>query len=124
MTSITEILKVYRKKKNSKKEDQVAFASYQHNLQLESEEIQMYFGLPDNFAGKLDEDNQLNLKGNVTIIQIVPISSTLTTFEKMWNMFKNSIAKGSQKYVSIKANYTVFWVVDEKGIISGENFLI
>lgn len=122
LTSLTEILKIYRISKKSEKSDQVAFASYQHNLQLESEEIQMYFGLPENFPGSLDEDNKLVMNEDIMVIQIVPISSTLTTFEKMWNMFSHSIIPEAQHYVKIEANYTVFWVVDEHGIIKTGHF--
>lgn len=118
LTSLTEILKIYRLSNGSAKSDQVAFASYQHNLQLESEEIQMYFGMPENFPGELDDDNRLQPKEDIMVIQIVPISSTLTTFEKMWNMFSYSIVPELQHCVKIEANYTVFWVVDEDGIVN------
>ena len=49
LTSVTEILRMYRKKHYEEKGvdmKEVGFASYQHNLQSESEAIQMYFNLP------------------------------------------------------------------------------
>lgn len=117
LTSLTEILKIYRVNNEGTKKDNVAFASYQHNLQLESEEIQMYFGLPENFPGVLDENNRLRPDEDIMVIQIVPISSTLTTFEKMWNMLSDSIVPESLQSVKIERNYTLFWVVDEAGVI-------
>ena len=119
LTSITEILRKYRsktrEKDNGKAENNVAFASFQHNLQLESEDVQMHFGLPDGFAGRVDGDNILTLDGVTKIIQIVPISSTLTTFDKMWSRLRKSISSDSLELTSIQGNYTVFWVVDRRG---------
>lgn len=122
LTSVTEILEEYRRvlceNGSIGAKSRVAFASFQHNLMLESEETQMYFGLPsERFPGKIDEDNRLQLEENVKIIQIVPISSTLTTFNKMWRKFVSSVSNKSKGKVSIAVNYTVFWVVDNNGKI-------
>ncbi|MCH5264761.1 MAG: hypothetical protein J1F02_02600 [Lachnospiraceae bacterium] len=114
LTSITEILQEYRIVNKSNKEQYVAFASFQHNLMLESEETQMYFGLQkDNFLGRVDDNNRLILNENTKIVQIVPISSTLTTFEKMWKKFESSVS--TKEKISLVENYTVFWVVDTRG---------
>lgn len=116
LTSITEILQEYRMIEKSGTEGYVAFSSFQHNLMLESEETQMYFGLQDNdVLGKVDENNHLILNGNTKIVQIVPISSTLTTFGKMWNKFMSSVTKETYDRISLVASYTIFWIVDKGG---------
>lgn len=109
LTSLTEILRLWRNEKDRRK---VGFASYQHNLQSDSNEVQMYFGLESEYFGKVNEKNILELRESVKIVQIVPISSTLTTFSKMWGEFLRHIQK-ENKTISICGNYTVFWVVDQ-----------
>lgn len=119
LTSISEILREYRKnnkRNNTTLENKVAFASFQHNLMLESEETQMYYDLPEkDFPGSVDMGNHLLLNEIVKVIQIVPISSTLTTFDKMWKKFSASISEESKNMVHLSGNYTVFWVVDQQG---------
>lgn len=47
------------------------------------------------------------------VVQIVPISSTLTTFNKMWSNLKKELnASNRQEIIN---NYTVFWVRDVNG---------
>jgi len=76
---------------------------------LESEETQMYYDLPPmGFPGKVDTENHLSLEEDVKVIQIVPISSTLTTFDKMWKRFSGSVAEKSKDMVCLAGNYTVF----------------
>ena len=97
-------------------EDRVAIASFQHNLMLESEETQMYYDLPSKyFPGSVDQNNHLELNDKIKVIQIVPISSTLTTFDKMWRKFLGSVEKEERDKVCLSGNYTVFWVVDKNG---------
>lgn len=120
LTSISEVLREYRKiiieDKNSHLENRIAFASFQHNLMLESEETQMYYDLPPkDFPGIVDDNNHLKVQEEVKVIQIVPISSTLTTFDKMWKKFSGSISEGFHNMVCLSENYTVFWVVDQQG---------
>lgn len=121
LTSITEILRAYKKKKN-KAGEMVEFATFQHNLMLESEDTQMYFSIP--FSNKISEvtkDNRLIVKETTQIVQVVPISSTLTTFKKMWSEFLKYVMPEGRDNVYLSENYTVFWVVDEKGnLITGE----
>jgi len=107
LTSLVEILKIYRKEKEEQK---IAFISYQHNLQSESEEVQMYYGLPEKFPARVEND-KIIINEPVSVIQIVPISSTLTTFEKMWGRLKADITDINVKNLSIKANYSVYWVM-------------
>ncbi len=119
LTSITEILQEYRREKQSGMEKYVAFASFQHNLMLESEETQMYFGLQDNGEfGRVDENNNLILNKKAKIVQIVPISSTLTTFEKMWKKFSAFVADEVKDKLLLAASYTIFWIVDKSGNIA------
>lgn len=109
LTSIIEILKAYREGVANKN---VGLASYQHNLQSQSNSVQMYYMISSKqgFPGEVNEKNQLVLNGEVKLIQIVPISTTLTTFSKMYDMFiKNAI---NVEMVHLVANYTVFWICD------------
>lgn len=123
LTSISEMLREYRvmKSENDRNvekhlENRVAFASFQHNLMLESEETQMYYDLPlKGFPGIVDKENHLDLQEKVKVIQIVPISSTLTTFDKMWKKFSGSVCDKCQSKVCLGENYTVFWVTDQRG---------
>lgn len=119
LTSINEILREYRKR-NSKNmnclEDKIALVSFQHNLMLESEETQMYYDLPPpNFPGNVDMNNHLNLNEEVKVIQVVPISSTLTTFDKMWRRLRDSVTENTRDKIRLVGNYTIFWVVDKHG---------
>lgn len=114
LTSITEILRYCRE---NEYRDKVGFASYQHNLHSDSNEIQMYFGLESGSLGKVNKKNELTLEENVKIVQIVPISSTLTTFGKMWSEFCSHLQhKKDKERVIIYKNYTVFWVVDQASV--------
>ncbi len=111
LTSITEILKAYRIYKGAK-EDSVSFISYQYNLQSESEEIQMHYGFSSGFPAKLEND-KIEMTDLIKVIQIVPISSTLTTFEKMWNRLQKTIEKDSEENICVAGNYTIFWITNE-----------
>lgn len=103
-------------------QSQVAFASYQHNLQSESksDSVQLYFGVSANFmGGKLDISKKglgviLDLKENIDVIQIVPISSSMSTFDKMFQKIKNHTVSSSDNLkLHLLANYTTLWVCDE-----------
>lgn len=98
LTSLTNIVKSYRAGKNSAKD--IYYAVYQYNLQSESnaDEIKVFL-------------NRKNINIDfLKIIQIVPISSTLTTFEKMWVKFKETASLN--KYELVR-NYSVIWVRDD-----------
>ncbi len=111
LTSITEILRFWRE---NEYRDKVGFASYQHNLHSDSHEIQMYYGIESDSFGEVNKKNELVLAENVKVVQIVPISSTLTTFGKMWSEFCSHLqSKKDIERVTIYKNYTVFWVVDQ-----------
>lgn len=98
LTSISNIVKSYRAKKGSA--GKVFYAVYQYNLQSEAtgDEIQIYLN-----ENKIDDSS-------IKIIQIVPISSTLTTFEKMWIKFKDT--SGIKNCILVR-NYSVVWVRDD-----------
>lgn len=106
---------------------QIGFASYQHNLQSEStsDSVQLYFGIPKNYSGgELAETNsgRLKLYRDVAVVQIVPISSTLSTFDKMLAKLRESVSKESHGALRLSANYTTMWVFDNsnlKGRLAG-----
>ena len=104
--ALTEMLKKYRKVKESAKDTHTSYAIYQYNLQCESsaEEIEVYFSLG---KGELAQEEKVN------VVQIVPVSTTLKTFGKMFSKLKKDIGISSEKCVTAY-NYTVFWVRDQK----------
>lgn len=107
-------------------QSQIAFASYQHNLQTDSDRdsIQLYFGIPENYSGaelkRVENSGTLMLKLNsdINVVMVVPISSTLSTFDKMFEKIKNRILNESNKKYKLRltANYTALWVCDEQNI--------
>lgn len=119
--SLTEMLKAYCK--NNKKD--IEYAIYQYNLQSETspEKITVYF----NNVDVLFELAKGNPGKKINVVQIVPISSTLTTFEKMYKQLlvdfnryvlneSESNKKNCDNILNIISNYTVFWVRDESRI--------
>ena len=100
---------------------QVAFASYQYNLQSETNAnaIQLYFGLPKDYDGALlshsnDNLKKLDLLKDIHLIMIVPISSTLTTFDKMLEKLYSYLCDSTDHSFILSDNYTAFWVGDCK----------
>ena len=124
LTSLREILCEYRKMSVSASneresfEKKIGFVSYQHNLHSKSKKMQMYFGIFEDFPGSVDEKNNLVIDEDITesvkVIQIIPISTTLSTFHTMWKSFSDAIDKDSKKSVCLYRNYTVLWVTDER----------
>lgn len=146
LTSVVEILKIYRTicKRGSQEQGRslplnqdavraLAFAAYQHNLQSESrlpkadseeqniltpavmEKTQLYFDFPESASGESDRIADF-FQAPVKLIQIVPISSTLTTFYKMYARLLrglSSIVPEEQLNMQLLANYTAFWVADQ-----------
>lgn len=132
LTSIQEIVRAYRsrplrsgleaendleKKAQIQQElddvpSHLALASYQHNLQTEfqADDTELYFDFFDSILGENIGGNRVRFNRSVKIIQIVPISSTLTTFDKMERKFF-ALAESQHKIETI-ARYTVFWVTD------------
>ncbi len=108
---------------------QVAFASYQHNLQSESssDHIQLYFGVQNNFTGAELENSKVkgglclklknNIKKDIAVVLVVPISSTLTTFDKMFSKLKERVheeSEGKLSVLKLSDCYTAFWVREKK----------
>lgn len=133
LTSILEILKAYRIRKlkqraantNNKEEkdimkdairrvpEHLAFISYQHNLQsdFQVEDTELYFNFYNATLGERLDKDKVRFNRKVKIIQIVPISSTLTTFDKMKTRIQAAVEDNSK--IDTVARYTVFWVTDE-----------
>lgn len=140
LTSMLEILKAYRKSvlrkrleeaeqnKDYEAQDKLqdairqipkhlAFASYQHNLQSDFhvEDTELYFNFYDSFLGKKTAKGEIRFNQPVKIVQIVPISSTLTTFTKMENRMQSEIVQGEDGcHPETVEKYTVFWVTDKQ----------
>lgn len=95
--SLTEMLNGYITDNSTKPfKGNVYYASYQYNLQTTSNGINI----------KIHRNTQ-NIINNSVIIQIVPISSTLTTFDKMWEKYLSTFSNETPRLV---ANYTVYLV--------------
>lgn len=137
LTSIIEILKEYRVRHlnnmltntNNEKEkiaiemrinqvsDHLAYASYQHNLQsdFQVEDTELYFNFYSTVLGERLDKDRVCFNSSMKIIQIVPISSTLTTFDKMETRLQAALEGGSaDNQVKTVARYTVFWVTDKR----------
>lgn len=137
LTSMLEILKAYRTHQlnkmiaatNNEEEktaikaaiceipEHIAFVSYQHNLQsdFQVEDTELYFNFYNSFLGERLDKNNVRLNRPVKIVQIVPISSTLTTFDKMQARIQVSMENdASSDQIKTVARYTVFWVTDSQ----------
>lgn len=106
LMSLIQMLKFYRNKHKSIGKNNIFYSIYQYNLQYESnaENIKIYTN-DEKGLNKIIANDE-----SVKVIQIVPISSTMTTFSKTW-------LKLNSKYKNIELfnNYTVFWVRDTIG---------
>lgn len=137
LTSILEILKAYRAGRLAQRirmstddaekaalEDEkrripehLAYVSYQHNLQsdFQVEDTELYFNFYNDALGVPLEKNRVRFNRPVKIIQIVPISSTLTTFDKMDRRLQTAIQRETEcGSVEMVTRYTVFWVTDNQ----------
>lgn len=85
--------------------NRIFYATYIYNSQSDenSEEINIHINDKSSF-------DKIENTSKIKTIQIVPISSTLTTFSKMWS----KIISQSDKKLDLVKNYTVFWVRDSK----------
>lgn len=142
LTALLEILKCYRANALERlgvspevaqdlAGQDLALATYQHNLQSEStlpkvelngahkhisagqEKIQLYF----DFSSSTETENREKafFSSQAKLIQIVPISSTLTTFEKMFARLKREFQSRKlelNEAMQLCANFTAFWVTD------------
>ena len=98
LISITDILRSYRENHNLTRE-YLEYAIYQYNLRTESKS--------DEIEIQMSNDDR-NIK-NVYVVQIVPISSTMTTFKKIWNTFFIDCERKGRKSYNLLCNYTAFW---------------
>lgn len=99
LMSLTKILEFYRKDS----QDKLSYSIYQYNLQYEAD--------PKDIKIYLSNPNLENSSEKINVIQIVPISSTLTTFAKMWKKLKQE--HNFLGELLLNKNYTVFWVRDD-----------
>lgn len=103
LMSLTKILESYRILHNIKVNDgNISYSIYQYNLQYESN--------PGDIKIYLRNAASLEKLSNIQVVQIVPISSTLTTFAKMWKKFEKDF--NPKQSFKLNENYTVFWVRD------------
>jgi hypothetical protein len=120
IVSLQEMLQEYFKgRKNNNKT--VYYAIYQYNLQSESffisSQAAIHFGEKKSEFETKDKIQVYSTLGRpenkipTSVVQIVPIGSTLTTFDKMWAKY----CKDRQNFElpKIIANYNVFLVRDE-----------
>lgn len=126
LNSLTEILKCYRcsntknveSYSNSYAEDDkgydVGYAAFQYNLASDIKDVQVYFGLPEDFPQEQTGTSIMSFTKKIKIIQVVPISTTLTTFAKMWEKILNYV---NNDYIELYSNITMFWVNDGNGNI-------
>lgn len=84
------------------------YASYLYNSQSDRKqnEVKIYFNDIKSIKEYLNIEK--GPKKSLKVIQIVPISSTMTTFSKMWSLLKIDY----KAQVELLRNYTVFWVRD------------
>lgn len=103
LMSLTKILESYRILHNIEVNDgNISYSIYQYNLQYESN--------PGDIKIYLRNATLLQNLSNIQVVQIVPISSTLTTFAKMWKKFEKDF--NLKQSFMLNENYTVFWVRD------------
>lgn len=89
------------------------FAVYQNDIYLQrtaeeiSPTIKMYFSNPC-----INSEKKQPIDSKTAIVQIVPISTTMTTFNKMWTTFKKNIvlSESDNILINIYKNITLFWV--------------
>ena len=115
--SLKEISQIYLKKK-------IYYAIYQYNLEFESSIYKSGYRSNNNdiqIYSTYDKKNAEGKPSKTTVVQIVPIGSTLTTFDKM----RNKYTKDREKYEDSKVieNYNVFLVRDAKNPSSIEKEL-
>lgn len=86
---------------------EIEYIIYQNDLQLESDQLstQMYYSV----KSWQDRHPSIWEPQDTFFVQIVPISSSLTTFQKM----HSKLLEDTGKNFSPEENYTAFWVRDD-----------
>lgn len=106
--AMRELLQLYIDQKKLTTSIKVDFIIYQNDLKIESNrtKIQMYYSNPD----WQNNPEQINDIENITLVQIVPIASSLTTFEKMYvELERETRITGVNKQI----NFTATWVKND-----------
>jgi hypothetical protein len=117
--SLKEMLETYFRKDSKYKNKKVYYAIYQYNLQTESYLAQSNRYSNDDLSdipardkmqiySELKKCEGSNI--NTSVVQIVPIGSTLTTFDKMWAKYLKD--RKSTENSKIVKNYNVFLIRD------------
>ncbi|WP_293973433.1 hypothetical protein [uncultured Ruminococcus sp.] len=114
LISITDILRSYRENKNLAGK-YLEYAIYQYNLRTESKSNEV----------EIQISKEVEHPKDVYVVQIVPISSTMTTFEKIWNAFLLDAKKRGRATYHLLCNYTAFWARASKdSTIDTEKFYV
>lgn len=108
--AILQILNQYKKHPNAQEAQdgkvipEIEFIIYQNDLKLDSEEpqIQMYYSREQWQR----QPHEIWNPEDTTLVSIVPISSSLTTFDKM----SKELNQETGKSFVAELNYTAFWV--------------
>lgn len=104
--ALHQILEEYWKMEAEHIVPETEFVIYQNNLKLESEQpqIQMYYSRSE----WQQDPSKVWEPEDTVLVMIVPISSSLTTFNKM----KAELDRETKKRFPTEVNFTAFWVRD------------
>lgn len=102
--AIIQTLSSYRQLQKLDSFPEMAFVIYQNDLKLESEapQVQMYYSRSE----WQKSPNKIWGPQDTTLVMVVPISSSLTTFNKM----KAELCRETGKEFCTVENFTAFWV--------------
>ncbi|MBQ8983580.1 MAG: hypothetical protein IJ079_08325 [Lachnospiraceae bacterium] len=105
--AMIQIINEYKSLVKDFNKPEIEFVIYQNDLKSESDQpqIQMYYSREEwqrKHTNIWDSEN-------TTLVMVVPISSSLTTFNKM----KAELQRETNKDYSTVENYTAFWVRNE-----------
>lgn len=137
-TSVREILREYReiplrkRKAIAQSEEEIATINglieavpshiarifYQHNLQSELpiEETELNCDFYDDQLCVRNSNKKIDIQKPITLIQIVPISTTLTTFDKIEARLIAELSDRAKAQIKNNIRYTVFWVTDKETV--------
>lgn len=105
--AMREMIQLYLEQKNLTSAIAVDFITYQNDLKIESKrtKVQMYYSNP----AWQKAPRSIGEIQNIALVQIVPIASSLTTFEKMYLELERETGI---KNIKRQINLTATWVKD------------